>query len=301
MFTCILCKSLNFQIENHTIRNNFEDMYKILKCVSCSHIQLFPNDYDTNEYYNNDTQVKEILTISDRSKLHYSEMLKFESLKRLNILQKHIILKDNLNVIDIGGGTGEFITLLNNTKYNLKLSILEPGVIRLNECILENVNRINQSLDDEFIQNNEGLFDIVTAFHVLEHTIDPIQFVNNCYKLLKQNGLLYIEVPNQDNDLIKISDYYKNNIWYCKSHISYFTKNTLKYIFNKLNINNYVIGSQERYDYENYTHWVTHNKPQKIPTYYKEYVMGMTPDETSWLMNRDLNITSEAIYAIIRK
>jgi hypothetical protein len=58
-----------------------------------------------------------------------------------------------LNVIDIGGGTGEFITLLNNTKYNLKLSILEPGVIRLNECILENVNRINQSLDDEFIQN----------------------------------------------------------------------------------------------------------------------------------------------------
>jgi hypothetical protein len=88
MFTCILCKSLNFQIENHTIRNNFEDIYKILKCINCSHIQLFPNDYDTNEYYNNDTQVKEILTISDRSKLHYSEMLKFESLKRLNILQR---------------------------------------------------------------------------------------------------------------------------------------------------------------------------------------------------------------------
>jgi len=62
-----------------------------------------------------------------------------------------------------------------------------------------------------------------------------------------------------------------------------------------------VIGSQERYDYENYTHWVTQNKPQKIPTYYKEHVMGMTQDETSWLMNRDVNITSEAIYAIIRK
>lgn len=301
MFSCILCKSVNFQIENETIRNNFEGIYKIIKCSDCSHIQLFPNNYDKNEYYNNDRQVKEILTISERNNLHHGEMLKIEALKRINILNKNISIEDNFNIIDIGGGTGEFITLINKSKNNIKLSILEPGQDRLNCFKLENVNRINRMLDNEFTKDNEGLFDIVTAFHVLEHVLDPIEFVNNCFKLLKPNGLLYIEVPNQDNELIQISKYYKNNIWYCKAHISYFTKNTLKYIFNKLNINNYIIGPQERYDYENYKHWVTHHKPQKIPTYYTETYDNPSLDEINWLQNREINMTSESIYVIIRK
>ena len=71
-------------------------------------------------------QIKEILTISERNNLHCCEMLKIEALKRINILNKNISIEDNFNIIDIGGGTGEFITLFKKEllhEFRLKHSI----------------------------------------------------------------------------------------------------------------------------------------------------------------------------------
>jgi len=55
MFNCILCNSNNFEIKNSTIRNDNLKIYKILKCLKCNHIQLYPNNYNSTIYYNNDT------------------------------------------------------------------------------------------------------------------------------------------------------------------------------------------------------------------------------------------------------
>jgi len=264
-------------------------------------VQLYPipNENDLKKYYDNDMQVKEILSINNRDKIHYTEMLKNESLRRLNILEKNIELTHKKNIIDIGGGTCEFVKLIENKYINISLTVLEPGITRINEINEEKINKINQFLDDDFSKSNEKKYDIVTTFHVLEHVLNPIQFIKNCYTILKDDGLLYIEVPNQNNDLLLLSDYYKNNIWYCKAHISYFTKETLIYIFEKLNIKNYVFHSHERYDYDNYLHWITHNKPQKVSSYYKNENNSL--DEEKWVKRRDIDFTSDAMYVIIYK
>lgn len=39
-------------------------------------------------------------------------------------------------------------------------------------------------------------FDWVASSHVLEHSIDPIKSVKECLRVLKDNGVLYITVPN---------------------------------------------------------------------------------------------------------
>lgn len=39
-------------------------------------------------------------------------------------------------------------------------------------------------------------FDVITLFHVFEHTISPQMTINECKRLLKEGGLLVIEVPN---------------------------------------------------------------------------------------------------------
>lgn len=41
-----------------------------------------------------------------------------------------------------------------------------------------------------------GYFDIITAFHVLEHTNSPKVFLNQCYCLLDERGFLLVEVPD---------------------------------------------------------------------------------------------------------
>jgi SAM-dependent methyltransferase len=39
-------------------------------------------------------------------------------------------------------------------------------------------------------------FDVITAIHSLEHSLDPIRFLECCHRLLKPRGALLIEVPD---------------------------------------------------------------------------------------------------------
>ncbi len=43
---------------------------------------------------------------------------------------------------------------------------------------------------------NLGSFDNITAFHVLEHLHEPLEFVRKCRSLLKPHGRLFFAVPN---------------------------------------------------------------------------------------------------------
>jgi len=297
-FKCILCNFNQFEIKNSTIRNDILKIYKIYKCLTCNHVQLYPNNYDIKEYYDNDFQDQEAKLVHNKGNNEYSEMLFNFHLQQIKIIEENIKIEKNMKIIDIGGGRCEFAKLFVK-KYNTTVHVLEPSLSRSNKVYEENILKINKFLDDEFVSLNENTFDIVTAFHVLEHVIDPIQFLNNCYKLLKPNGLLYIEVPNQDDTRIELSDYYKNNIWYCQAHISYFTHKTIKYILDKLKISNYKIDTFERYDYENYMYWLNNNKPQTVCTYYKG--IPLSEKENEWIINRKKNITSDSLSVIIRK
>lgn len=296
-FECILCNSNKFDIKNSTIRKDELKVYNILKCAQCNHIQLYPNNYDTKHYYDNDNQDNESKMIHNRENNEYSEMLKTFHLQRLQILEQNIKIEKSMKIIDIGGGKGEFVKLIN--KKCDSVYILEPGISRINSINEENITTINKFLDDDFANENINTFDIVTSFHVLEHVTNPIRFLNNCYKILKPNGLLYIEVPNEDDTRIELSEYYKNNIWYCKAHISYFTHSTLKYILDKLEIHNYKMDGFERYDYENYMYLVNNNKPQPMCTYYKG--VPSSEQEQLWITNRKKYMTSDSLFVIIHK
>jgi 2-polyprenyl-3-methyl-5-hydroxy-6-metoxy-1,4-benzoquinol methylase len=297
IFKCILCNSNNFTIKNNTIRKNISQIYKILECVDCNHIQLYPNNYDVKTYYDNDQQDIECKSIQNRSDSEYSKMIIDLHLQRIKILEQHIKIDKSMKIIDIGGGKCYFANLISK-KYN-NIYVLEPGISRINYTDENNITKINKLLDDNFANENKNNFDVVTAIHVLEHVINPVQFLSNCYKILKPNGLLYIEVPNQDDTRIELSDYYKNNIWYCLAHISYFTQNTLKYILNKLKITNYTFDTFERYNYENYMYFLNNNRPQPICTYYNGTPSSI--EEVNWIKDRNCNMTSDSISVIIRK
>lgn len=62
-------------------------------------------------------------------------------------------------------------------------------------------------------------FDYILASHVLEHLEKPIKVIDECFRILKFNGVLDIYVP-----------YYKHHGAYDNpSHIRYFTKQSFDY------------------------------------------------------------------------
>jgi len=117
--------------------------------------------------------------------------------------------------------------------------------------------------------------------------------------MLKQNGILYLEVPNQNCDLIKLSSYYKNNIWYMKAHVSYFTPNTLTKCLKDAGWENINVLPFERYGYSNWQNWVKNNKPQKNVTFFDGNIK--TEGERIFHMEKNKNLTTDCMYVILQK
>ena len=295
---CILCNKPDFDIYNNTIRNFNTYNYRVIQCKSCNHIQLFPNNYDVKHYYDDDSQDYEALRISNRNNIEWREMVKNQAFRRLSIIESMIDI-NNKKIIDIGGGYGDFVVQLSEKYSNSDITILEPGVSRITTSNKDNLTKINQLLNTTFSLENKEKYDIVSSFHVLEHVLNPIEFIQNCYNMLKPGGILYIEVPNQNNDLLEKSEYYRNNIWYMKAHISYFTVPVIENILIQLGINKYTFYGFERYDYNNYLNWINENKPQSICSFYNG--IPKSNEESIWIENREKNFETDCFYVIIRK
>jgi SAM-dependent methyltransferase len=75
-------------------------------------------------------------------------------------------------------------------------------------------------------------FDIITNFHVIEHLVNPIEFINNIHFKLKKWWLLVIETPNYKS----FNSNKMKSDWpfiIPNEHLFYFSFESLSYILEK--------------------------------------------------------------------
>jgi 2-polyprenyl-3-methyl-5-hydroxy-6-metoxy-1,4-benzoquinol methylase len=78
-------------------------------------------------------------------------------------------------------------------------------------------------------------FDVVTAFHVLEHVSSPMVFLGHCITCLAPKGILVIEVPNYGcRNACNLREHWPN--LYPRHHLYQFTASTLKAYLLRLNL-----------------------------------------------------------------
>jgi 2-polyprenyl-3-methyl-5-hydroxy-6-metoxy-1,4-benzoquinol methylase len=99
------------------------------------------------------------------------------------------------SVIDVGCGSGEFLSTLLDQP-NLKPLGIETSSKACQFCAERGVKALNFSTSEFLEQNgNAKSFDVVTSFHVLEHVSDPLQFVKELVRLVKDDGIVCISTP----------------------------------------------------------------------------------------------------------
>ena len=79
---------------------------------------------------------------------------------------------------------------------------------------------------------DSGFFDIVTLNNVLEHTLNPVAELKEVFRILKNQGIVFVAVPNFGSLVAKVDNFY----WKMKSwpnHLFYFTEPTLTGILRK--------------------------------------------------------------------
>ena len=141
--------------------------------------------------------------------------------KKLDWIEKEKNLKGEL--LDIGAGTGDF--LARAKKRGWKVTGVEPS---------EGARNLAKEKGIALKENSDSLaagsFDVITMWHVLEHVPDLEKQILELQRLLKEDGLLIVAVPN-----FKSYDAYKyKDDWAAfdvPRHLWHFSRTSIEKIF----------------------------------------------------------------------
>lgn len=179
---------------------------EVYQCSGCGLVQL---NNDPVPYY------REVVRASA-----YSEEMKNFRLKQFGDFVNKFSLQ-NKNIIEIGCGKGEYLSLLKTSGFNtFGLEFSEESVNYCNKIDLK-VSKGYFESEDVLLKDNP--FDAFCILSFLEHMPNPNTVLRGIYKNLNDDAIGLIEVPNFNMIL-------KNKLFseFIGDHLFYFTKETLE-------------------------------------------------------------------------
>ncbi len=191
---CPVCQSdrISHQLSAKDFTVSLEK-FDIWECAACTarFTQNIPPIEAIGAYY----QSTEYISHSDTREGLINRM--YHSVRKITMRSKQNWVKTASgvktgNLLDIGSGSGAFLHHMKLLGWNV--TGLEPdGGARENAKKLYNLNTLPIH---ELFNLEEGQFDCITLWHVLEHVHDLHGYLEKMRKLLKPGGALLIAVPN---------------------------------------------------------------------------------------------------------
>lgn len=242
---CYLCGSTEFKLRDGSVKDN-KDL-DILECVNCSLVFLSSIDHIKDDFYTS-SQMSSEMNLQEWHNETY-----IDDLRRFNFVKKSIV---NKNIVDFGSGAGGFLTRAKKIAKSVTGIEIDPKIV---DYYKEKDITLLQNISD--LEDNK--YDLITAFHVLEHLEDPLEILKQLIPKLKKGANLIIEVPNSDDILLTL---YKNksyeNFIYWSPHLFLFNSKTLNILFKLIpEINVDFIKHIQRYPLSNHLYWLANSSP----------------------------------------
>lgn len=173
--------------------------------------------------------------------------------RRFRFLQSRIPGK---TILDFGCGAGGF--LLKAREIATVAEGVEPE-LRLQEHFSRSGLKIWPGI--EILQASGSKFDLITAFHVVEHLPDPREALTQLASLLAEGGELIVEVPSANDALLTLysCDAF-SHFTYWSQHLYLFDSQTLSDLVNQAGLNLRWIKQVQRYPLSNHLHWLSKGK-----------------------------------------
>jgi len=130
-------------------------------------------------------------------------------------------------VLDIGCGTGEFLSFAEERGYDAVG--VEPSK-RLAEAAREKDLKVYDGTVEAFSDEHDERFDLITLFNVLEHVPNPAEVLRTARSLLIDEGVVVVKVPNDFNPLqVAAKESLDLEQWWitAPAHIYYFDNKSL--------------------------------------------------------------------------
>jgi len=163
-----------------------EDPFQMVKCSPCQFIYLNPRP--TGEailrFYQN------YLPEDGSSVEAWQRMMQSIFQRAANLIERY---KKRGRLLDVGAGFGFFLSEMKERGWDV------VGVEISQKALAYAKDRLGLTVYPgplERIGFPENDFDVVSGFYVIEHLPRPMEFLQECYRILKPGGLLLLRYPH---------------------------------------------------------------------------------------------------------
>jgi 2-polyprenyl-3-methyl-5-hydroxy-6-metoxy-1,4-benzoquinol methylase len=208
IFQCLICGGTK-HTKVYELKNS-----KLYACNVCGlkYIFPFPDSSSLNKYYNN--------FVIENNEMINKNILN-DSKRAIKLIEKY---RNIGSLIDCGAGRGYLLKEALNNGWKIDGIDLSSKNISYAQKYFDILIKKGNIYDIKNILHNK--YDVAVMCQVIEHLKYPKKAMVNIYKLLKENGLLYISTPNI-NSLSSLVE--KQNFDYIlpDEHIAYYSLTTL--------------------------------------------------------------------------
>lgn len=219
---CPICDSDD---KKHLYTQNFYNnvislmqKYDVVVCNSCEFVfaDKIPSQEDFNCYYTEMSKYEFSFNEGVVSKDYLDHFRKIADF----IIPE--IKKKDAKIIDIGCSTGALLSVLKERGYENLLGV-DPSesCVKTVKCLYSIKSKISNISD---LSTNEK-FDVIILSAVLEHLVDFDGALNKINLILKDDGVLFLEIPDAERfEKFIFTPFQQFSI----EHINYFTENSIK-------------------------------------------------------------------------
>jgi 2-polyprenyl-3-methyl-5-hydroxy-6-metoxy-1,4-benzoquinol methylase len=191
---CLVCGSSNLtELLTATDFLVSSDEFRIAKCTDCGFTFTLnpPDERELGQYYLSEDYISH----TDR-KESLTESI-YHAVRRLMLHRKYKLIKGLSRkgpgtLLDIGSGTGYFAGYMKNRGWEV------TGIEISERARNFSISKFSMKAisPDKVKDLSDGEFDYVTLWHVLEHLSDPVMWLKEIFRVLKDDGKCIVAMPN---------------------------------------------------------------------------------------------------------
>jgi 2-polyprenyl-3-methyl-5-hydroxy-6-metoxy-1,4-benzoquinol methylase len=193
--TCLVCGSENsVEVLSPIDYTVSKKAFPIRSCSDCGFwwTSSIPLETEIGAYYQSEDYVSHSNSSKGLINFLYLKVRNFTLKQKMRWIHKRI---KKGALLDVGSGTGHFLKQAKIAGWNV--CGLEPDKNARN--IAKSTNALDLQPIESLYHLENGSFDVVTMWHVLEHVYHLEKDVNQLSKLIKSGGFIYVAVPNRNS------------------------------------------------------------------------------------------------------
>jgi SAM-dependent methyltransferase len=209
---------------------------RLARCARCSSVQLTPRPdaAQLGRYYEADYRRGPLYgkDVADPATFPRDNLFYYNRGRSVAEKVAEYVTRPDARILDVGTGYGHVLHALGE-----RYPDSDRLAIEFSDAAVDHLRSIGVRVEvapvEEVLGHLDQTFDVIALSHVLEHLLDPVRVLQLLRLKLDPDGILYIEVPNIEPDLL---NRYPDHPWaprYDEPHVTFFSRETLTAVLDR--------------------------------------------------------------------